>query len=641
MHLLLWLPLIWLAGWSALPFAQRIWKEALPDAGLAAGRVLLLALWALIAFWLGHAGVPIYLSALLIYPLIGIGLIWCWRERGSLQSTLLANRHGILISEVLFLSAFAFFLLLRGYWPDTADGEKPMDMALLSSLARAEYLPPLNPYAAAERLTSYYYFGHLQAALLCDAAFVPPRYGYNLMCATLPALIFPALFSLCAALTKRLRYGVFSALLVLCCGTLEPLRHWLPQIFGEPLDAQPYFATSRVIPHTINEYPFFTFGFADLHAHFFAMPISVLVMCLAFALWRHGVSTLRVALCGALLGALLMTNTWDFPIYTLLALIVIGGRRRGWLNGVLLIATALSLTFPYWSKLHTGATSLHLVWPLDMQTESWLLVWFLWLSLYIVARWRSEDTKERAFETRLALCGVLALLLSQIFWTGFLPPPFHRQDTVFKFGLQSWMLLGTAAACGACRTNFLTRWPISLRVLYFVLIPISLYSSALVVRGRAQKFRQWQGFDSWHYLAPPERAAVQWLFQNARDGDAILEAEQKTGGDYTEYSRYTHASGISSVIGPQAHSFQWVGNWDEVFKRKNAVRSFYTSSVPLPNLAHLREYSVRWIILGELERREYGADNIVRVEETLPVEARFGMPNDPHRVVICNNPLRP
>ncbi len=51
-----WLLLVWLLGWLALPLARRIWGAepqgssligGLPDAGLAAGRVLLLALWTL------------------------------------------------------------------------------------------------------------------------------------------------------------------------------------------------------------------------------------------------------------------------------------------------------------------------------------------------------------------------------------------------------------------------------------------------------------------------------------------------------------------------------------------------------------------------------------------------------------------
>ena len=241
---------------------------------------------------------------------------------------------------------------------------------------------------------------------------------------------------------------------------------------------------------------------------------------------------------------------------------------------------------------------------------------------------------------RLALCGLLALIVSEVVWTGFLDSPFHRQDTVFKFGLQAWYLLGTAAACAALNQRGVFRWMLPVRVLFFVLICTALRSSWLVVQARAQNFSQWQGFDSWLYLAPPERAAAQWLMEKARDGDAIFEAEKREGGDYSEYSRYAHATGIPAVIGPQAHSFQWVGNWEEVFSRKKETRDLFTSPDLSARSDALRKYAVRWIVLGELERKEYGEASIARLEKSLPVAARFGTPTDLHRVVICNNPLR-
>ena len=42
---------------------------------------------------------------------------------------------------------------------------------------------------------------------------------------------------------------------------------------------------TRVIPDTINEFPFFTFLYADLHAHL--MGLAFTVVALAFALHTH------------------------------------------------------------------------------------------------------------------------------------------------------------------------------------------------------------------------------------------------------------------------------------------------------------------------------------------------------------------
>ena len=50
---------------------------------------------------------------------------------------------------------------------------------------------------------------------------------------------------------------------------------------GRSLPEFDYWAASRVIPNTINEFPLWTFVFADLHPHMIAMPFGLLVVGLA------------------------------------------------------------------------------------------------------------------------------------------------------------------------------------------------------------------------------------------------------------------------------------------------------------------------------------------------------------------------
>ena len=47
-----------------------------------------------------------------------------------------------------------------------------------------------------------------------------------------------------------------------------------------------FWNASRVIPDTINEFPFFTFTYADLHAHMIALPLTLLALAAAVALVR-------------------------------------------------------------------------------------------------------------------------------------------------------------------------------------------------------------------------------------------------------------------------------------------------------------------------------------------------------------------
>jgi YYY domain-containing protein len=98
-----------------------------------------------------------------------------------------------------------------------------------------------------------------------------------------------------------------------------------------PLHAS-YWDPTRVItpgpgePGPITEFPWFTFLYADLHAHLIALPYAVAVLAVSLAAVRRspGASaSSRVALYLLLaitLGALWPLNTWDYPVYALLAL---------------------------------------------------------------------------------------------------------------------------------------------------------------------------------------------------------------------------------------------------------------------------------------------------------------------------------
>jgi YYY domain-containing protein len=80
----------------------------------------------------------------------------------------------------------------------------------------------------------------------------------------------------------------------------------------------------------INEMPFFTFLFADLHAHAMALPYTLLALALSLAAvlqarpsrvsspprWPILADLPFLALIALVIGALWPMNTWDFPTYT-------------------------------------------------------------------------------------------------------------------------------------------------------------------------------------------------------------------------------------------------------------------------------------------------------------------------------------
>ena len=813
---LAWLALVGAAGWLAFPLSRRAFGDAVPDAGLALGRILLLALWGLLAFWLGQFGVPVALSAW-IYALLAVASLLLWRrERRELAELWRARKRTIILSETIFVTVFLSFFLLRGFWSDASgtNGEKSMDSALIGSLARAQHLPPPNPYAAGARLDSYYYFGHLETALLTRASGTTVRWSYNLMCATLPALCAAALFGLGGALTGSNKGGLWVAGATLAGGTLQPLYQWTnpdpsapARLFG--LDA---FLVSRVLPYSINEFPWFTFNQADLHGHYFDFPLEIALMTLAWSLYRA--KRPRVALLAALiLGAQILTNTWDFPAYALLiGLAIVSAAEvsapevrasqtpetattetattetaqskraasksrapeieprapeikrpmperarvkaiRFGLRVALtlaVVAGALVVAAPFLVNLKSAATPPQALAQPASPLREWLLLWgplalawwtfaalrtfrdsplwraalgalgyaVLWCAL--LSRWQTPSplvlpliaacvglgiagaARGRGAERFLCLmgvCGLLAIAWSETTWAGFLGDPDKpqiidsiRQDTVFKFGLQGWMLWGTAsasaiwlalraAAPGVRVTALVAALPLAATMLIgnlafvahrtrFVEMAARWHDAPdLANWPRARAALKFDGWDAWAHLAPPEKAAADWLQNHVRPGENIVEAEQQAGGDYSEYTRYAHATGIATIVGPMAHTFQWSpanaplddgqnvrgtqtraqwaaklrarksgAEWAEVMRRKSDVRAIYSVPGQAARAALLARYGVKYLVWGELERREYGDAALVDLVNTLPLAAQFGAPDDPHRAWIFRIP---
>jgi YYY domain-containing protein len=135
--------------------------------------------------------------------------------------------------------------------------------------------------------------------------------------------------------------GVFAALgagLLGNLGTLKMIIDGLKE-FGVGLPYGPgdwYWIPSRVIPavgepEPITEFPWFTTIYADLHAHYMALPLTVLALSWALSVvlskaWK-GANRWQVlwsfAFAGIAIGSLRPTNTWDLPTYLALGVVVV------------------------------------------------------------------------------------------------------------------------------------------------------------------------------------------------------------------------------------------------------------------------------------------------------------------------------
>ncbi len=269
-------------------------------------------------------------------PLALLLLAWAAAAFLSLRSRPLAAPFAERAkTEALFWGTFLFFLLFRALRPEILSGEKPMDFSFLNALLRTSALPPPEPWLAGTPL-SYTYFGHFALAAIGKVLGIHPGVLFNLGIAGAAALTAAAVLAGGAALGGRLRTGAVAVLLALFWAPPSGVREAVSRLSaGQPLDWHYFWATSRVIqPNAINEYPLWTYLFADLHAHALALPFTAafaaVVLLLVSPDAARRLPVAETALLGLLLAAIALTNGWSVPTYAgLLAVLPLAGLIAG------------------------------------------------------------------------------------------------------------------------------------------------------------------------------------------------------------------------------------------------------------------------------------------------------------------------
>lgn len=409
--LLVWVVLLLTLGLAMLPVTSLIFRR-LADRGYAFGRALAMVFLAWLVWFPASLGLIqstrlAAFGAFLAIVALGVAL---WRARATELMDFVRSRWRVLLTEeVVFWVVFGFFVFLRASNPDlwhpARGGEKPMDFAYLMAAIKTTTLPPYDPWFAGGYI-NYYYYGQFMAAVLIKLSGILPETAYNLVVPMLAAMTAVGMWGLSYSVIAAIRGSVTSRgrmlppsfgatasmLLMSFFGNLEGGRilfrrfivlgggaeapqgvlftslNDIPRLFtgmakgiegGQKVMQLPvdwFWAPTRVYPPSasIQEFPFFTFLFADLHAHMIAMPLAIVALgfALALALGRpvlgregnlpFGPAALRAAwarlrpwmppavtvlLAGLTLGAIGPTNAWDYPTYILATL---GAALYGW-----------------------------------------------------------------------------------------------------------------------------------------------------------------------------------------------------------------------------------------------------------------------------------------------------------------------
>jgi sugar lactone lactonase YvrE len=191
-------------------------------------------------------------------------------------------------------------------------------------------------------------------------------------------------------------------------------------------------------------------------------------------------------------------------------------------------------------------------------------------------------------------------------------------NTVFKFYLEAWSLLGVASAVvlyelwkGQDVTSGRARavW----RGAVGVALALALFTSLSGLRGILTMERvpgPSMTLDGTAYLGrfiPYDRSAYEWLNANVPGIPVLCEA---WGPSYQEYSRASMNTGLPIVIGWDYHVFQRGHSRNEIDRRKADVQTIYTSSDENEVAAALKRYHVALVYVGQLERGTYPGGNL-------------------------------
>lgn len=320
-----WYLLILFLGIISLPLTISI-CISLPDRGYSVSKILGILLLAyvswILSYALGYSRNEIMFSLLLLCVFSAI--IYAKKRPGIDTKLLLRN-------ELIFGAMFVLFLVIRAYNPEIHDGEKVSDFMLLNSILKSASLPPHDSWLSGYSIDMYYYFGAFTIATITKLAGVPANIAYNLGMALLPALAAVAAFGLGYDLTTDKKGGMAALFLLVFAGNLYPAgvisAHAL-NMTTSPLGTVPpimdYWGPTRIIPNTVNEFPYFSFIFGDLHAHVIAIPFVLLAITFILNVYlSKKLSKIALLLMSLALGSLFVFNAWDYATYAALFIMAI------------------------------------------------------------------------------------------------------------------------------------------------------------------------------------------------------------------------------------------------------------------------------------------------------------------------------
>ncbi len=671
-----WLGVMAIVTVSALPICLRIFAHAWLRGALVAPVLGLCWIACATWFWGTFAPWPVTRGVIAGACAALAAISWgaAWPVRRALVRWLRVESIPLLTAVAWLATLGAFALLLRWMNPDlwhpTLGGEKPMDIAILSALVRADRFPVADPWFAGGAL-NYYWFGYLPVALLCRLTGVEPAVAYNLAVPTwwvlttavaavvggtlaraLVPSVRPGIAAFGAGVTATL-LGNLAQVAVVVRGTLTSIPEW-----------EWFWTASRAIPTPagevapITEFPYFTFLFADLHAHMLSMPmllagvLAATLVGIDSAGMNDARSRSRIALLGVggwLLGLLSATNPWDVPVLAavMAAAVVLAAfwespldawptQARRAVVSLLGVATVAVLTArPFWLYYGAPAGGVALWRGAKTPLVDWLILWTPFvapLGLAVLVAWRARVvhplTRAQVWLGMLLAIGLALLMGVEV---AVVRGDVGRMNTVFKTYLAVWLLWSPAVAAAIAVVH--ARWAGTRRrrllhvattclAIGMLTYPLTATGPRLATRMSGEAPRSLDGRAFLRYAVllhddielplAEDALAIDWLLDNVTGTPIVMEAQADQYGWGGRISAHT---GLPTILGWTWHARQQRMGLpvQMIARRRRHVRDFYTTRDAADANRIASRYGVTYVVVGRLEQAMYPREGLARL----------------------------
>jgi len=199
-----------------------------------------------------------------------------------------------------------------------------------------------------------------------------------------------------------------------------------------------------------------------------------------------------------------------------------------------------------------------------------------------------------------------------------------RQNTIFKFYLQAWLMLAVSAGAALAWTlpaffkwlpGWRTFWQLGMVLLIAGAAMFTITGISGKVRDRwiieaprtldAMKFMEFAHYDDFGQRLDlsEDYRAIRWMQDNVQGSPVIVEANCV---EYHWCTRFTIYTGLPGVVGWNWHQRQqraFIST--QVEARVASIGDFYNTVVIDSARNFLKTYNVKYIIVGQVERAEY------------------------------------